>query len=289
MALSILHWEERPQPDDKLLARFEVGNQKERANISKLMALGIQIVDHQSSFDLRDKSGRLILSGHIDGNLYFEGKRYPVDHKTVFPLVYARINTLEDLLRHKYMYRYVNQITAYQYLNNIDVGVLWLDNLLGDWKFIEVPFDYELMEKILQNCEAAVDSVERIRKGEPEEKALPGYYSDPSVCVNCWAFKRVCSPPFSFGEGARVMENPEFAAMIERRAELDKAATEYDALDKQIKNVLKESGIKPGVNLIVGDYLITAKETHRKEYTAKATTYTSYKIDSMNGKAEAES
>ena len=282
MALSIIHWEERPEPEEPLLKRFEVGNQKERQNISKLMSLGIQVVEHQSSFDLRDKSGRLVMSGHIDGKFYWKGKAYPFDHKTSHPLVYARVNTVDDLLRHKYLYKYVNQIMAYQYLNNIDVGALWLDNLLGDWKFIEVPLDWEMMEKILQNCEAAVDSVEKVRGGADELATLPGFYSDPSFCSNCWAFKRLCNPPWSAGEGMSVIEGTELEAKISRRAALDEAATEYDALDREIKETFKTMGLKEDQSYLVGDWLVSAKKRHRKAFSVKESDYFIYSVDSIN-------
>jgi hypothetical protein len=79
---------------------------------------------------------------------------------------------------------------------------------MGHWKLIPCRLDYERAEKILQQLEGAV---EHIANG-----TLPPFHQDPQVCLKCWAYKRVCTPPFASGEGMHVFTDPEFAANTAR-------------------------------------------------------------------------
>lgn len=285
-ALGVLHWEDRPELGLDLLARLEAGKEQENIAYSKMLRLGIEIVEQQRTFELKDKKGRLLLRGKIDGKIAVNRKPIPFDLKTMHPSLFDRFDTVDDLMAHPFFSKYPKQLLAYEYMNDVETGFLWIDNMLGKWKFIEVPMDWELMEKILRQLETAVESIEAVRAGASEETALPPFYFDPGTCLKCWAFKRVCTPPFFMGEGMRAVNDPELADKIARRAELDPLATEYDRLDKEIKEVLK-AAMKPNDNWIIGDWLVQAQEKQRRMKAQPAkeavtTTYLGFEIDRIS-------
>lgn len=262
-ALAILYWQQKPPFDEHLLARLEAGREAEPRDLSKLLAYQLEIVEQQCSFETRDRQGRVILRGRIDGKIKWGGRRVPFDIKTVTPLVFPRLNTVDDLLASPFFQKWAKQLWSYEYLNNIDTGFLLLDDLLGHWKCLEVPLDFDRMEQVLRQCESAVESVEQItRQHVPEDQALPPYHPDADVCRRCWAFGRVCTPPVTY-EGMEILDDVDFEAKLDRRAALAESAQEYEALDKEVKARLK---YRPRV--IVGHYLVEGTE-HIRHVNAK--------------------
>jgi hypothetical protein len=258
-ALGILHWPERPPFEASVLARLEVGREAEPLAMSKLLQYGVKVVEAQRTFELPHRqTGAVLLRGKIDGMVEWEGRRVPFDYKTVTPFLFPRMNTVADLLAHPFFSKWPRQLWSYEFLVNIETGFLLLDNLLGEWKFIEVPLDYEQMEQILQRLEAAVTAVETIRKGAAEDAALPGYHPDAAVCRRCWAFGRLCIPPGVSGDGIPILDAPEIEAKLDRRAELEAAADEYDALDKEVK-----AQVRGQERLVVGNWLVQGREFTR--------------------------
>lgn len=280
-ALGILHWQDRPPFTEELLARFEVGNDQESLAIAKMLRYGLKIVEQQQNFELRDKKGRLILRGRIDGKVEMNGQRIPFDYKTINPMMFDRLNTIDDFLKHKFFSKYPKQLWAYEYMNNIETGFVWMDNLLGQWKFVEIPMDWGRMEEILSQCETAVKSVEDVRNGKPEEAALPAFHRDPQVCTSCWCFKRLCLPPFASGEGMQVIDDPELGMKLERIKQLEEAHHEYERYDREVKKVFK-AVMKPMQTYIIGGYMVSSSEEHqRKGYEVKPTTYMTFEIEKL--------
>jgi hypothetical protein len=256
MALGVLHWAERPGFDTKLLARFEAGSDKEPSVYRRLLEYGFTVVEAQRTFELKGKNGGIVLRGRIDGQLEWQGRRYPFDIKTVDPLLFPKLQTLEAIRQHPFFSKWVRQIMAYCYMADVDTGFLLMENLKGQWRFIEVPLDYTEMERIVADCEAAVQAVRAIQSGGRGEEALPDYIEDTAVCRRCWAFGRLCTPPgLSVGE-IPLLDDAELEAKLARRAELDEAAEEYETLDKEIK-----AAVRGRERLLIGDWLITGKES----------------------------
>ena len=75
----------------------------------------------------------------------------------------------------------------------------------------------------------------------------------------------------------QLINDPELEQKLNRRAELDPMASEYDHLDKDLKAVLKEA-MKPEQIFIVGNWMIKAEEKRRsfKAQPAKEATTTTY-------------
>ena len=272
MVLSILHWQDRALPSPDLKARFERGNLVEDTVLRELSSLGISVRVERPPFEIRDRNGRLILRGKVDGFVKWENAEYPMEVKSLDANVFRQVETVEDFQRWIWASKYPRQLQAYLYANNLEEGFFLLDDCMGHWKLIPVQLDFAEMEKILQRCERAVESVESIRAGTGEESALPEYHKDPAVCRRCWAFGRVCAPPADY-HGLVMADDPEFEQALDRRGELQTAHKEYESLDKTIKERVKG---KDGI--VVGAWLIQGKEIPRKGYIVQDTKYWLAKI-----------
>lgn len=272
MALSILHWQERPAFPPDLQARFARGNLIEDAVLRELSELGFTVRVERRPFEIKNKKGRLLLRGRIDGFVEFAGRDYPMEVKSLDPNVYRRIATVEDFDKFGFMAKYPRQLQSYCYAENKEAGFFLLDDCMGHWKLIPVALDYQMVERILRQCETAVDAVTAIRECAPEETALPAYHEDPAVCRRCWAFGRLCTPPAEY-HGLALATDPEFEAILDRRGEVEASHREYEALDKAVKE--RVTG-KDG--LVVGNWLIQGKEIARKGYEVKPSTYWQSKI-----------
>lgn len=276
--LAITNWRDRPGFDVELLQRFQRGNEVENIAVRELMELGYTVRIDRSPFELKDKKGRVVLRGHADGFIRTgENPQHPVDVpfecKSLNPNVYKQIDCQEDFDKYVFFRKYPRQLQAYLLGHNLEEGFWLLDDCLGHWKLIPCHLDYERAEKLLRHAEQAV---EHIAGG-----TLPPYHYDPSYCLKCWAFKRICTPPFFSGEGMKIINDPEFADKITRRAELDAAATEYEKLDKEIKETLREA-MKPEDNWIIGDFLISATQSKRKAFSVSASESLKFKIERLS-------
>lgn len=269
MALAVLHWQERPGFGLDLLARFEMGKDAESPTERKLAQYGFPVVEQQRMFELKGASGLVILRGTIDGKIKWEGQLWPLDIKTVDPLIFPKLQTLADLEAHPFFQKWPRQLMTYCYLTQAPSGFLLLQSLRGPWRLIEVPMDADAMAGILARAEASVEAVLRIRRDKiPEAEALPPFIEDRAVCRRCWAFERVCFPLGVDGPGVTVVDDVELEAKLQRREELDPARKEYEALDAEVKAALRGR-----TDLLVGDWLITGQEIQRKSYVVKESRY----------------
>ena len=274
IALSILHWRDRPIISEDLAARFEVGKDAEVIGLTKLQRYGIPIQQQQRPFELKDRKGRVILRGHVDGLVEWQGQLIPFDYKTVNPMVYPRLQTQEAILEHRFFAKWVKQLWAYEYMADVDVGFLLLDNLLGQWHPVEVHLDFAEMERILAACEQAVEAVAAIQDeapsamGDAEASFLPAFHDDPEVCQKCWAFGRVCQPPRGLtGDGLGILDDPDLEALIDLHETLKPAYREYEHVDEIVKKRLRDIP-----QAIVGAWLITGKAGVRNEKAREART-----------------
>jgi len=263
MVLGILHWQERGSFTPEVRARLDRGTKIEDLVIQELRDLGYAVRQDRLPFEIKDKKGRVICRGKVDGFIQIGRKEHPFEVKSLMPAIYARINTEEDFDRYHFFKKYPKQLRTYLYANNIEDGFFILDDCLGHQKLIPVKLDYEKMEKILQQLEQAVEAIDRIRTGTPEDEALPDFHKDPQVCIKCHFFKRVCMPPFSSGEGMQVLDDHELGAKLARLKELEDAATEYDRYDREVKTFLK-AAMHDKQTFIIGDFLVSADEKTRK-------------------------
>lgn len=246
--------------DETLQAIFDVGNVFEGYVLRELEEAGIKIL--QRGRDFVDRT--LELSGHIDARLGLPdlgGMEIVAELKSMNAHTWDRVNSIEDMLtgREEWLRRYVAQLTVYLYLSNEELGVFVLANkTTGMIKVIPLALDYAYAESLLKKAEVVRDAV---RSGTPPDR-LAGH---ADVCARC-SFRAVCCPPI-INEGVQFL-GEEVAALLERRAELDAAASEYDAIERQ----LKASIAKPG-EYLAGSWVIVARETERKAFSVKASKY----------------
>jgi CRISPR/Cas system-associated exonuclease Cas4 (RecB family) len=280
MVYAVTNWQDRGSFTPDLIERFERGSAIEELARRELRELGYSIKEERQPFEIRDYRGRLLARGIVDGFLVKNRDDYPFEIKSLHPNIFNRIHTMEDFDRYVFFRKYPRQLLTYMYQYNREQGFFLLDDCLGHWKPIPVRLDYEKMERVLKQLEEVAVHL--------ENKTQPDFHPDPTVCTKCTWFKRVCTPPWSAGEGISVIEGVELEAMIRRREELDAAATEWGSIDKKLKETFKAMGIRDDRNYMIGDFLLTAKKYSRKAYDVKATEYFVYKIDSVKepGKEE---
>jgi len=261
--LEVVRWEDKPLFEAKSMARFEVGVIWENEAIINLKRDGFEVVAEQTPFQLNDRrTGVPVLRGRIDGKIRWNGKDVPFEVKSMNPNVYARMETLDDLLRFWWTKKYIAQLLAYLIGHGHEWGFFYLTDCLGNWKAIRVDLDYAKAEAIWAFGETIVAAISEARSSG----ALPTYSSDPTECARCPFFKRACQPDI-IEQGATMLDDPELLAIIDRWHELKPLAREFEGLDKQVKGRIKAAEIERG---IAGNYVISVTKRPVKEYTVKA-------------------
>lgn len=261
--LEVVAWEDKPLFGAKTMARFEVGTIWENEAVINLKRDGFEVVAEQTAFQLNDrKTGVPVLRGRIDGKIRWEGKEVPFEVKSMNPNVYARIETLEDLMRWWWTKKYPSQLMAYLIGHGHEWGFFYLTDCLGNWKAIRVDLDYANAEAIWSYGEAIVAAIAEYRASA----TLPAYSSDPTECQRCSFFGRKCQPDI-VEQGAVFLDDPDLQADLDRWNALKDLAKEFKGLDEGIKKRIKAANVERG---IAGNYAVTVTSHHKKEYTVKA-------------------
>ena len=275
--LAITEWNQRPAFDPEVKARLERGKRIEDLAMAELAVLGYSARVERKPFEIKNAGGQILCRGRLDGFLEKDRREYPFECKSLNPNVYNQINEQGDFDRYVFFRKYPKQLQTYLFANNLEEGFWILDDCMGHWKLIPCRLDYDRMDAVLRHLEAVADHVEK--------KTLPDFHKDPTTCLRCWVRGRVCNPPFFSGEGMQVINDAELEQKLNRRAELDPMASEYDHLDKELKEVLK-AAMKPEQIFVVGNWMIKAEEKTRNykaqpAKTASKTTYLGFEIEKI--------
>lgn len=275
MYYEIHDWDKRPVPEAWLMARFQEGVDQERKVVRDLLDLGIEMEAGQSPIEIKDRKGRVILTGKIDGMIRYKGKKVPCEVKSLDPNIYNTLETAEDFNRYTWARKYPLQLLSYMYGHGYDEGIFIVTDCKGHWKILPMALDYAQMEEILQKCERVMDA---IASGN-----APDFIKDASVCRKCWALGRVCAPPLDFGPEMAVIDDPEIEVKLAKRQELQPQVKEYDTLDKELKAYFKG---RP--KSLCGDWQIMGTEQVRKMKATEAREIKSWvtKIEYLKGPAE---
>lgn len=267
--LGVSNYKDRPKFDPEVIARMERGQKIEQLMRAELFELGYTVREDRLLAELRDGKGQLLTRGRADGFIAKGRKEFAFEGKSMTPMVYNQINSQADFDHYVFFRKYPRQLQSYLLASNLEEGLWILDDCLGHWKIIPCRLDYDRGEAILKHLEGAV--------GHLAAGTLPDYHNDPAVCLKCWARGRVCNPPFFSGEGMKIIDNAELEQKLTRRAELDPMATEYDHLDKDLKEVLKEVMKKDQV-FVIGKWMVKAEEKTKnfKAQPAKEASKTTY-------------
>lgn len=250
--LLLRHWDEQKPHDVGLQSIFNLGNSIEEYTIENIKRAGFEVITPT----VRSwKIEKPLITGREDIRIKDEnGELLPVEIKGISPFEFDKLNTVEDFMKSKrsYIRGYPAQLQTYMYYFAKEKGFFALTNkLTGETKFIEMPFDYEYAESLLQKAE-------RIYKALDEE-APPDACEDISVCEGC-SLAHIC------GECRRVPADidldEELDALIDRKNELAAAKKEYEQIDKEIKARVGERD-----KVITGQYLITRSSFTKKAFT----------------------
>lgn len=255
--LLIRHWDEQKPHDVGLQSIFDLGNTLEEYTINNIKEAGYEVITPTVRSWKIDKP---FITGREDVRIKDEnGELLPVEIKGLSPFEFDKLNSIDDFFKSKrhYVRGYPAQLQIYMYHFSKEKGFFALTNkLTGQTKFIEMPFDYEYAESLLQKAE-------RIYKAL-DENTPPDSCDDVNVCENC-PLQHIC------GDMKRVPADveidDELETLINKKQELAASKREYEEVDKQIK-----ARVGDREKIITGSYLITRNKIERKEYTVAART-----------------
>lgn len=255
--LEIVRWQDKPLFEASTQARFEAGNIWEDQATIALKTDGFQVVAEQVPFELtRRGGGDVVLRGRIDGKIRWGLEEIPFEVKSMNPLVFDRISTVDDLARYWWTTKYVPQLQAYLVGHGHPWGFFYLTNMAGQWKALRVDLDYAMAERIWSFAESIVDGVQTYRA----DGSLPGYTPDATQCAHCDFFGRTCNPD-TIEQGAAMLADPELEASLARWCELREPHREYDGLDRRVKDALKKAlDVRPEARAIVGRFAVLIKD-----------------------------
>ena len=281
-------WQEEQKPDDVLLSIFEEGGIHEKATLAELAEAGFQIIEQQTAIQWKEHQ----ISGQIDGALVLESEAghptvtVPVDVKSSAPYAFDSINSELDVRNHTSMYirGYFAQMQLYLLLKERDLGALIFKNkLTGLVKVIEVHLDYAYCETLVQKA----DRINAHVKAGTLPDRVP-YTED--LCGRC-SFFNLCLPDEPARAGIMLLDNPEMAVKIRRRLELEKAAKEYERLDKQIKDEVKQAfsdmDQEKGEAIVNAEFVVRMTSAPTAGYVVAPSTKRTIKIERLGRVAEA--
>lgn len=210
------------------------------------------------------------ISGTIDGMIQAqtaEGWKTlgVVDIKTMSPNVFPRIETVDDLARYPWTAKYRGQVMLYALAHNLDTCFLLLVNKsnLYQMRLIEFPVDLEYCERLLQKAAAVNEAV--------ASDMAPEGINEPDACEHC-QFLSYCCPQLT-RHNLTISDNIELEAILDRLADLKETAAEYKELEKE-----RDALLVKGEDMVCGKWVVTWKQSERKEYTVSAATVWTKKI-----------
>lgn len=257
---------------------FAEGRYQEQAFEMDLLAMGYGIPGTQGALYWE----KYRISGHRDFKISPPngGPAIRCEFKSCSPYTFDKINTVDDVRNHKlhFVRKWAGQVLLYMLLDGEEIYWLVLKNKsTGRIKVIEFRWNDDLW----RDAEALLKKAERIRKWV-DASSLPAEakLADQEICARC-EFFNVCLPPLHFQATASVLDDPEFAAKLDRRAELEAAASEYDEVDSEIKTQARAAAKAGTTELVCGDWLIQTKTNEVKERHIPAGTQTRVKIQKV--------
>lgn len=253
--LLLTHWDEQKPHDVGLQNIFDLGNTLEDHTIRNIKEAGYEVITPTvRSWKIENP----YITGREDVRIKAEnGELLPVEIKGLSPFEFEKLNCVEDFFKSKkpYIRGYPAQLQIYMLHFSKETGFFALTNkLTGVTKFIDMPFDYDYAEKLLQKAERIYKAV--------DEKTPPPACEDISVCEGC-SLAHVC------GECRRIPADidldDELDELIKRKQELAAAKQQYDAVDKEIKARVGERE-----KVITAGYVIQRKKVEVREHLVPA-------------------
>ena len=264
-------WQEKALPDYELLLRFREGNVHEREVLKLLQESGIQVLEQSRGFYWKEVD----TTGHIDAKIVLNNEALPVEVKSATSFSFASVNSVQDMLNHKwfYMRKYPAQMTMYLLMDEKEHGLfIFKDKGSGQLKFIPITLDYDYGEMLVQKAE----KVNAYLKDDTPYDQVEIIDYDEDICGGC-AFVHLCLPEVT-RDALDFSDNPELVEKLTRREVLKPSYSEYQAIDKELKKAFKDQE-----KIIVGDWLVTGKLVERDGYTVAPSVYWQTKISKLGG------
>lgn len=249
-------WQTKAAIDGRKKLLFEGSKLIEITARDQLEGAGYQIIRDQEYFDwpqfqIGGKTDGM-LTRRIGGN----GDLWPLEIKGMQPFEWDKIDSVGAMLRSDkpWTRRYPHQMLAYLWMSEKPVGLFYLVNKTS----YEPREIWVRLEDHLDEMEACLKKIERVNTHiaaglEPE----PMLY-DEAVCGRC-DFGHLCLPDRDWGPGVEVIDEEQLAADVARYLELRPQGTEYNAMDKKIKDQMKKAVPDGQAVKLVGTGLISIK------------------------------
>jgi len=236
-------WQERALPDARLAMIFDIGNDIEDRVQRDLKEAGFQVIEQQRSFEWRDYE----ITGHVDMKILLDGVGIPVEVKSASPFAFDKVNSVEDMLRSKFVYmqKYPAQLSLYMLMDGKDRGLfLFKNKSTGAMKEIWMELDYDYAEGILKKAEAVNRHV--------KDGTVPAPIDyDENTCDDC-PFAHICNVE-RVGKEVEIVDDENLASMLDRLETLKPAAKEYADIDKELKAALE------GRKALIGSWFVDGK------------------------------
>ncbi len=261
-------WQEKALHDIGLQFIFDEGKIHEKAVLRDMEDAGLEVIEQQRAFSW----DKYQITGRTDGKILINGDVIPFEIKSMADWTWKIINSTEDMFKAKsvYLRMYPGQLMLYELMDDKEFGIFLLKNKqTGLIKQIDVPLDFAYAESLIQKAER-INA--HIQAGTLPDRIT---YNDniSGVCP----FSHICLPDVT--HEATLLDDPELEIKLDRRAELKEAKDEFETLDKEIKESVKE---KPSI--VIGKWAISGKWVDKKEFTVKAIRYWQTQIKKLGEK-----
>lgn len=251
LVLNRTRWQEKALYDARVQMIFDMGRAVEDLVFQDLREAGFTIVEQQRAFSW----AKYQITGSIDFKLAIDSEVYPCEVKSAAPHPFESINSVVDMLKHKYLYmrKYPAQLTLYLLMDNKEHGLfLFKNKSTGELKEVWMDLDMDFAESLVQKAEAINKHVAEGTLPAPME-----YTED--ICGDC-PFVHICLPD-RIGKEVQVTDDAELLSLVTRYFELKPGATEYDQVNDRINKLVQGRD-----KILVGDYFIQGKWIERKIY-----------------------
>ncbi|OHB69336.1 MAG: hypothetical protein A2W17_12530 [Planctomycetes bacterium RBG_16_41_13] len=233
--------EERPIHSLDTQFIFLEGQLAEKSVLRLLEDSGIEVIEQQKSFQWREYQ----IGGKLDGKIIHEDKMLPLEIKRMSPYLFDKMNTVDDLLKSKYYYKYPAQLTLYLLMDSQEQGIFIIKNpVTGRLKEILLNLDYEYGESLIKKAEQVNTCI--------ADNTIPNPIPWEETCEKC-CFKHLCLQEVLRKEIEFVVDQ-ELEELVQGFHELKQWRDEWEKINKKLKERLH--GVE---KIVIGEYLVLGK------------------------------
>ncbi len=284
---SVLDWDNRAPPSDWAKMRMQEGADREKIVMRDLNAIGANVWGQQDTIEWR----ALNIVGHPDAKWYYEATRDPsskfgpLEFKYTNERYFRKLNDPADFLNGDiFLRKWYSQLQIYTLLLNCEIGFFLLEECPGGVpKFIICPLDYEFAERELQRAEEAQMYISEALAKPNRKPEYPDKINQHAICNRC-PFAHVCMPDLRVDSALNIIDDQMLIELLERRQELELAASEHRAVCKKLNMMLPDSVGQ----YMAGDFVIKQTKVDRKGYSVAPSSYIMRKFTCLKKRREDE-